>query len=247
MQPKLIAGMFLLLLSLPCKAADEQAYLVLTSAGGANSQGKPITRGMMIPVTAMLALPPGSSVTALGKSGKIIVNGAFEGNIASLALPAAKPSDPPFQLLTSLLTRVLFFVERGDSGDAGDLWEIRPDTLGIKCMVVGQPPTFHVTKDLIGRTATIVNSALDAFVQQALTSGSVAWPSTLPISFGTEYRVSIDGSGKDVVWKLKLLDGDRRADEKTLQSMAESSCNEQLNSYALNLPPTLVVSTERKP
>jgi hypothetical protein len=245
MRREVMVGVVLLLCGFPCRAADEPVYLVLASAGGATLQGRPVTRGMAIPATASLAVPSGSSVTALGERGKIVVNGAFEGSIASLPVPALRASDPPFGVLASLLMRVLFFVERGGSEEGANLWAIRPDTPGIKCMIAGRPPTLQVTNAMLGRTATIVNPHLDAFAKQALTSKSLAWPSALPVSTGTEYRVSIDGTGKDVSWQLALVDGSGQADEQTLTSMAQRNCIEQLNSYALHLQPTVVVPPTR--
>jgi hypothetical protein len=158
---------------------------------------------MAIPASAPLALPLGSSITALGERGKIILNGAFEGSMASVPIPDPRSSDPPFGILTSLLMRVLIFVERGTSEEGADLWSIRPDTPGTKCMIAGRAPRLQVSDAILGRTATIVNSH-DAFATLVLASKSLEWPTGLPFEVGTEYRV----------WQLAIVDGTGFADER---------------------------------
>jgi hypothetical protein len=240
-----IVGLILIVLGSPCGAADEAGYLVLASAGGATLQGRPVVRGMAIPATSSLALPSGSSVTVIGERGKFVLNGVFEGPISTLAAPAVRASDPPFGFLASILMRVILAVDRGGSEDGDSLWAIRPDTPGIKCMIAGRAPSFLVVSALLGRTATIANSHLDAFARQAFTAKSLPWPSDLPISIGTEYRVSIDGTGRDVSWQLAVIEGAGEADEQTLAAMGRRNCIEQLNAYALHLQPTVIVSPAR--
>jgi hypothetical protein len=131
-------------------ADDGSDYLVLAAAGNATLQGKPVNRGMAIPAAAVLVLPVGSSITVIGERGKFVMNGAFEGAIDSTPAPAANASDPPFGFLVSLLMRVLPFAElRGGGVSGGELWAIRPDTPGVKCMIDGRPPSLEIDAPMI--------------------------------------------------------------------------------------------------
>lgn len=223
-------------------AQTDTVYVVLASTGAVESAGTRLVRGMTVDGTAALTLPDGSSLTLIGGNGKIVIRGAFSGKLSTVSAAVDPQPTKLLGVLTRLLSRALPFAERGDEASAGggNLWTVHIDTPGPKCTRADHPPVIRVDESLLGRRAIVRNMTLDIQARLTLSETTLPWPAELPLTNGAEYRVIVDGTGQTVAWRLTFLSA-VEPDESTLRQVADAGCLEQLVSYAMDLPPRLIV------
>jgi hypothetical protein len=215
-------------------------YFVLSNSGGGAVDNKPVAWGMAVSDDATIKLPAKSSLTLLGEAGKVILNGVFEGALGMTPGLKSSTSDSSTGILTRLLIHSNLFAQRGDGFDqpSGGLWSVRLDAAGAKCISGHKGPSLNWDISLNGSQATIENPGRDSYVKVLLSGGQIVWPPSLPVVTTSEYRVSIDGTGRTVTWKLIEIGVDQPI-EAVLQAMAEKQCVGQLLSYAVSVPPTI--------
>jgi hypothetical protein len=221
-----------------------EGALVLAVNGTAKADGNYLKIGKPVPDNAMLSVEAGSEIKLFGVHGPERIKGRFEGTRASL-VPTTQISIA--QHLRNILTSIVIFAQRDSSAPliGHDLWVIRIDMSGNKCIRRNQAPRIAVDRSLFGRRATIYDVDGERAVVVELGAELIDWPAQLPINkTPATYRVTVDQTGVASEWIFRELKDDG-SEENTLTQMQQLRCADQLVGYALSLPLAIDVSGEQ--
>jgi hypothetical protein len=190
--------------------------------------------GKSLPEGVAIKLQANDQLTLLDGRGTRTLRGPGNFNLTSLAsTDGVSDINARMALLTAAGTdrRIRIGAVRTLTGEvrSPNLWYVDVSRAGIVC--VADPAALTMWRPAADKDETVVITAAGkapARLTWAQGVPTLAWPTSLPITAGAEYGVSVDG-GAPVNLKFAVLDSRPSGMEGTASRLISEGCNNQLD------------------